>query len=709
VAWAQCPEKGSTTDPNHSANFDWRTSGFDVNSGFINFTRVNSPFYQDDNAVLSHFFENKDMQYEDGWELIKYDFGFDASGNPRNPPAGFIYFILYNKYTSVLRVLANGDRQGFNGAHIRLSFNKWTTDYYSSALSNASEIFALDKFETDPKIDALAEYRNYLAQWFYADFPIAYDPCTCLYESTMQVEIRLISTAEVNLSGSINADIATNVGGRGSVKESGFSVKQIVEGGEKASKSYKTVNEFVGELNNVSDAEAVNSLGEWLKEPNFLKAGLKAFPVIGSALELIDFFVAGGKKSSGPQTVKLMPMVLNGSVNLQGTISITDPFIDPIFYTPGSKNASSKEPYREPLYNEVLGVFNLLETPKMFIKSDYFRREEPKVIEERAYLRLRLSKDLKYVVNPASGLEIEEIFGQVILENASLPSQASYSSMLIPIGSLTNVGYEWGYDDEFIFEDNGDFEDQRTLGCGRSIPNFNGISLKLFINLKRKDATENIQNVLLVMNYPVETVQNDNLTIPSSTLSCNLSNDLSRSGSISNQTTQSLGNITVSNATITSGTLSAAGEVVVNANTSIHPNTTLTAGALAGGVVNLHPATRDDITQFCTNSTFGYQSKRAVFRLADNGKEHLAEEIAEDVAPSVSIFPNPVRDILTVQYRGGASYHLRITDLYGRVVHQQHVSTAEATIDMSGYPAGLYIIEVTTPDGQRWLEKVLKE
>ncbi len=194
--------KGITTNPNNPVNtekpaklntFDWRTQRYSVNANHIvNFgnpiTSILSPFFKDDNLNISHFLNNKDMQVEDGWELIKYDFG------TAQHPTDYVYMVLYNKYQGKLRVFLTGSPVGesFNGAKILIKFNKDNSKYYSSVMSNTSEIFALDEFKPDPNITIISRYLNGLENWFYADFPMAYDPCTCLFESELSIDVKLI-------------------------------------------------------------------------------------------------------------------------------------------------------------------------------------------------------------------------------------------------------------------------------------------------------------------------------------------------------------------------------------------------------------------------------------------------------------------------------------------------------------------------------------
>lgn len=154
--YSQCA-KGITTNPAAPVNnerpdktntfFDWTQLLYDINSQYILAPQIDAPFNQGDNGIIHHFLNNQDRLPQDGWELIKYDLGYNEDGTPKTTPVGFIYIVLYNKYTGVLRVFVAGDRpQAYNGAKISIVFLEGTQ---SSVLSNASKLFALDTFESD--------------------------------------------------------------------------------------------------------------------------------------------------------------------------------------------------------------------------------------------------------------------------------------------------------------------------------------------------------------------------------------------------------------------------------------------------------------------------------------------------------------------------------------------------------------------------------
>ncbi|MBK7651141.1 MAG: hypothetical protein IPJ20_11010 [Flammeovirgaceae bacterium] len=345
------------------------------------YNNIESPFNQDGNSPLVHFLNNPDRLSIDGWELIKYDLGFNENGTPKGTTTRDIYIVLYNKYTAVLRVfVAVNEIVGYNGTSVTIKF---TGGIQSSLLSNASKVFALDKFESSPKITAIAGYRP--AKWMYADFHMSFDPCTCNNNSSIAIEIKYLVSSSITLNGSLTGQITPTVNGSVSIEEDGYSITELAGAGKEAKKAYDEISKFTTDQEKALKIEgktnlqltvaellkrnSLNKFQEEIKKSSFLKEGLKAAPYIGAAIDLVNFFVGGGKKSTAPQEVKIMPMALQANVSLSGTISTQFPFPDITFYTPGSKDASCINDTQYPYYNEVLGVFNLLETPKVYQKN----------------------------------------------------------------------------------------------------------------------------------------------------------------------------------------------------------------------------------------------------------------------------------------------------------------------------------------------------
>jgi hypothetical protein len=203
-SFAQCPPNGITTNPSAPINtqapsklntFEWRNQTFPINSYYsIPGELTFSPFYQTDNIPINHFIDNKDMQPEDGWEIIRKDFGYLDDGTPSSVPITHPYLVLYNKYTAIMRVfVAKGDNPAYTGARIKIEFLGGQDLMKTSLLDLSAGFIAFDKPFTNKIYQSIAQFLNGKWKWFYADFPMQYDPCTCLLGSKLGITIFLIN------------------------------------------------------------------------------------------------------------------------------------------------------------------------------------------------------------------------------------------------------------------------------------------------------------------------------------------------------------------------------------------------------------------------------------------------------------------------------------------------------------------------------------
>ncbi len=113
-------------DPNPDPVSFWEE--YCVNSPDIQLDYMKTPWSQDDNTVTNHFTDNLDKYPQDGWELIKYDFGFTQSGQPAGTGVYYPYLLLYNRFTGRLRIfiaIAATDYP-FTVAEIRLKHKEGT-------------------------------------------------------------------------------------------------------------------------------------------------------------------------------------------------------------------------------------------------------------------------------------------------------------------------------------------------------------------------------------------------------------------------------------------------------------------------------------------------------------------------------------------------------------------------------------------------------
>lgn len=442
--------------------FNWQNSVYQVqpiNTDCLRGSQVESPFYKTDN--LEALRESKDMLWQDGWELIQRRFGLTDSNTYTTDPVPDLYFILYNKYTSTLRVLLKVCRGAdYNAAKIRIMFHG-TSQMKTDLLEySRGGVLALDKVFTNTIFAAGAEYFNDNTKWFYADFPMMFDPCTCLYKSKLNIVSDLITTSQIALEGKITGDIYTqDVGGKAQIQKPGtYGWKDFANhvNGKYAS-TFSSIDNFLSQtqqfasnLSNTSDTgtkkQSIRSLANALKKYDFVKQGFGTVPWLKAAVSLVDVFIGGGKQqpTGGPTEVKLLPLTVNLTAKLNSTISTSNPYHNILFTNPGSKDAKL-DPANYPYYNEVLGIFNLIQTPEVWWErttlplNDWTLYPTTNSTQRVTVDFFKFdSATFKYVLNPAAGLTIQNM-------RMALVTEATYAgpSAYEPPNTTTPSMSEW--------------------------------------------------------------------------------------------------------------------------------------------------------------------------------------------------------------------------------------------------------------------------
>lgn len=130
--FSQCLPNGIFTRPDSAINtqyppklntFDWLKQKYITNTTYASAGNdsIWSPIYQPDNIIIDHLRLATDMKPKDGWELLKKDFGFADNGTANNPKAPYCYVIMYNKYSSTLRIfVARNTNNAYTNAKILL-------------------------------------------------------------------------------------------------------------------------------------------------------------------------------------------------------------------------------------------------------------------------------------------------------------------------------------------------------------------------------------------------------------------------------------------------------------------------------------------------------------------------------------------------------------------------------------------------------------
>ena len=406
-----------------------------------------------------------------GWELVKRDFGYLNSGDVNLNASTTPYFILYNRFSGKLRVLAAASQQV--GIHqimdIKLSFIKpgdWPDlsigTYHTSALFAHYGSYSATLADSGSSLTFTtpAIYSDDEMEFFYGDFQMAYDPCSCLFQSGIEVAFTLVDSMNVNLQGNIlGTSVPLTSSDRkvldpthqwlSSVGSDGFSVN----GGLQMYRDLDSLTaNYTNKLNAYNNAQQIHSIFTTITSlAGGLGSILTAFPGIYHTLGLgnvdssskkilsgiSDASKAVGVGSSffssvlfGGGSAPVQPTVLYAQAELTGTISeeIPNNAYDILIGNPGSLGSDSLPEVGTstnhlpsyPQYNEILGVFALLHPPYV---TRYHWSSEIDVTQAestggdestteyigptalyynyRAY-KLSSPSDIQYVINPAT-------------------------------------------------------------------------------------------------------------------------------------------------------------------------------------------------------------------------------------------------------------------------------------------------------------------
>ncbi len=518
-------------------NFDWTTDLFPVFDRALSVffhtadNKMQSPFHQSGNRFISHFNDNesRDNSPNDGWELITKDFGgIYSSYYPEAVNNRFIasvpYLVLYNKFLGKLRVLVvrkHTDEINFHKIIVRFD----GTNKSSLLDLHQHGVVPLDAKFVEGALQASAFTENLDRKWFYADFFLTYDPCTCHYnKNKIIIEIDNVIIATLKLSGTLEGTLVSIEDNKANPnddeKSSGFSMKSINKFAQKYVKAFGAIDKLNKDAklsidkDDITSNENTNSAATQIEKETaknninlfsalwnvgqpLLKGGLKSLPYVTAALTLYDVFSAGGASDKSPTKVKVMPMALRANINLSGTIEEKNPYTSITFDTPGSIPNGTQSEY--PRYNEILGVFTLLETPEVNEVAEFAYLQGIRDITGTR-LTYSLRKPLKYVLNPASGLEIQDVRVALVCENIkNHGSNKIYNLGGFPIYVADTIAATEAVDP--------------TLGSPSGFVTHEGstflvkpkIRVRIILNMRRKDGQGD--NVLLTYTYDANNIR----------------------------------------------------------------------------------------------------------------------------------------------------------------------------------------------------------
>lgn len=422
------------------------------------------------------------------------------------------FFAIYNKYTGRMKVYimvaSKYDKQGLD---LKIRFeengNKRAIFTHASPYAKAIQEFDSTLYFRNPNHYVMDNYY-----WVWADVQMAYDVCNCTDNSFTEIEIQssLIQNANIELVGDgtiTDANIMNmgtsgigNVSQNATVKRSFFDAtlngfNAGIEGyntWKGAAENYnntfnkmgseyksfmvdqfwKKVVEQIPTYQSFTPSQKDSIFNAYSKSSDRMKTfygvrnltgtnellgnlkNLASFvPYVGVAVGVLDFFSQGGNKKE--ETVSTAaPMSFNVNLKFKGNIT-TSTNLPPIyFYTPGSPMQPNLS--KTPFYNNTLGVINLIRTPKLE-HAEYWNPLRTytggstsfETIRRFRQYRLKSGQDIKYVLNPASGLEVYSIDAAYVLEYTKKTIEPAITDLkfckqLLVVNNLSERRYRYG-------------------------------------------------------------------------------------------------------------------------------------------------------------------------------------------------------------------------------------------------------------------------
>jgi hypothetical protein len=706
-----------------------------------------SPFSSQNNASanINGFIvsEPKDNDPNEGWELILKNFG--ASGDPYPNPT----LVLYNRFTSILRVFvyvpqsANFDK---NTAKIDIKFYYFTGATGPAKVESAllaplsTPLLPLEKFKK--KIAASTVQRTQFQGlfWMYADFPVAYDPCTCKKLSAIQIEPNFINIQEVNLLASVQKRNLTTNGASSpnflsTISHAVDYVKTGLDEGKKkgtqVGASVKDVSDFLNTnvlpkfdyttrvltVSGSPDDDIIPFEKDILKTfrvPDFVKS---AAPQLGLVLGVLEYITTSGKSTAVSAT--------NVNYEIKGTITDSIPGQNSIIYVPGSKwigDPNGNAVKFKPIYNNTLGTFSVLETPKLDFNLKFLGNVQSSFPFHFLTYKLNIPSGnvLKYVINPASGLKVDpseikcsliaKFKKELYINNNRTPKVSSLVSSIVSEEKGTNM---------VIVQ-----SPLMSLDCIRNFPalvsceecKINDVEFRLQVvaTLERDDnsgkktffSAQYQLTPSLVSTVSLPPSDDDIAYIPFkfAVKDINLT---------ANKTIRAWDKISVKGTINTNGfklTL-IAGSTVDISPTSLTPNVDIQIGYPANCNNFSSPVSGTDVSNFCSSTKY---NPIVPTTFAPNDVANSLK-VQKTTTTSLNVAPNPFNNQLSIQYelQEASQVTVSLSNALGQVVKvlvNEKVEAGSYQINEStaDLPSGVYIITMKTPTGMK-TQKVVKQ
>jgi hypothetical protein len=321
-------------DPNRDPNWNWTTccTGhtiyYQTQNGIQTQNNVQTPFFTQGHTLSDAATnDKKDMWQQDGWTLAYRDFGTPTIAPP------LPYFILYNKYRGVFRVMIYNARESLSSAFLMtlsLRSSSPKPPIFTFTNNSYDSFGAFDFYTSYPngyqirsqggnpnQIESVLGKVHQLNDWFWADFVVAGYSQNLPINTVLHMDLSLIDESKISL------------------KSTKFTLEQVLSKSsvsnsfaDVANKTISAIdqgNRFFSSVDNVRakfKETADRNKGEpWLKNAlgSIANSGAASIvPYLGGLLGFVNYFIGGSDQQ---------PMSFKGALELEGTISITKPLV----------------------------------------------------------------------------------------------------------------------------------------------------------------------------------------------------------------------------------------------------------------------------------------------------------------------------------------------------------------------------------------------
>ncbi|PQA59460.1 hypothetical protein C5O19_07365 [Siphonobacter curvatus] len=336
----------------------------------IQLNGIQLPFYSSGHQLADAVNNDaKDMWQQDGWMLAYKDFGTSVSAPP------YPFFILYNKYKGVFRVMI------YNSAGLLNTFFKVYLSFRSSSPKSALFSFTekrgglqtLNNYDGSNKQVVITK-ANQGQGWIYADFITAGYVPDLSSNTILHLSVEAVNESAIQVSGSLTLDEITKSSAGGS--DPLGDVKTAVSKGYKVYKDRST---------------ALKDLGK--PTTGFFASIFSIFSTFTDVVGIIDYFVSGKNAAAGRE-----PMSFQGTASLTGTLTTPTQVVEYDFAL--SSSIPSSPDYYKPLQSIPWGVFNLTSNVDMVAfdnSQTYYCADKQTYVTD--YSTVYKGAPISYIVN----------------------------------------------------------------------------------------------------------------------------------------------------------------------------------------------------------------------------------------------------------------------------------------------------------------------